>query len=441
VRSIAVLPFRSLGPDRLDEYLRLGLADALITRLGYVQRLEVRPTGSVRSFLDGPVDPVAAGRALGVDAVLEGQIQRNGARTRVTVQLVGVRRAATVWSEKFDVRSGDLFEIEDTISNAVTRAVVSGLSEGEKLLLTRRRATTPEAYQAYLKGRYYWNRRTQDSFRKGVEAFRHAIEADPEYAPAYAGLADSYNFLGFVPEAKKAAGRALELDATLAEAHAALGNAALFYDFQRTEAEREFRRAIDLSPSYATAHQWLAYDLAAAGRFDQAIAEIRRARDLDPLSLSIATDVGDILYYARRYDEALRECRKAIEMDPHFLQAHLTLGRILEEKGEMEAAIRELSYDELGSDLARAYAIAGRSTQARAILEKLPRFHPTGLWHWERARIFASLGEKDRAFEWLERAYKARYGALVLLGVDPQFDSLHGDPRFDALMRRIGLES
>jgi tetratricopeptide (TPR) repeat protein len=271
--------------------------------------------------------------------------------------------------------------------------------------------------------------------------FEQAIGADPRYAPAFAGLADCRNFLGDVPGAKLAARRALELDPNLPEAHAALGNAALFYDYDRSAAERAFREAIRLYPSYSTAHQWLAYCLASLGRFEDALAEIERARTIDPLSLSIATDVGDILLYARRYDDAARECRKAIAMDPHFLQGHVELVQILKAKGDFEGAIEEFSFSERKDLLASAYALAGRRNEARRLLAEFSAASPvhTGAWHWSAARVFASLGETDNAFASLQQAYESRFGQLVLLNVDPDADQLRSDPRFADLLRRISV--
>ena len=395
IRSIAVLPLKQLSRASRDEYLGLALADSLITRLGRIEKLSVRPTAAVRSFGSETQDPVSAGRALAVEAVLDGQVQRLGDRIRVTVQLIDVSTGAALWTDKIDVESGDLFAVEDAISENLASRLASDIPRTAVARRPAGRATSREAYEAYLRGRFEWNKRTEEGFLHGAALFEQAVGLDPRYAAAYAGLADCRNFLANAPAAKRAANRAIELDPDLAEAHAALGNAALFYDYDRPGAERQFRDAIRLNRSYATAHQWLAYCLVSLRRFDEALDEIRQARAIDPFSPSIATDVGDILLYARRYDDAARECRKAIEMDPHFLQGHVELGQILKAKGDFEGAIREFALSERKDLLASAYALSGRRDEARRLLAEISAIRPGYAGGWQ---LLASLGERDRAF-------------------------------------------
>lgn len=437
VRSIAVLPFRPLKADDPDAFLGLALADSIITRLGRLRGVSVRPTGAVAAYAATREDPIAAGRALQVDAVLDGQVQETGDRVRVTAQLVDVSRRSPLWSQTIDVPRTDLFAIEDSVSEAVERELTGARSAPPA------RRVSPAAYEAYLRGRYYWNRCTEDSLRRAQRLFREAIDADPTYARAWAGLADAHNVVGEHLEAADAARRALDLDPSLGEAHAALGNVALFHDFDVDAAQREFARAIAANPSCAEAYQWRAYGLAAVGRFADAQAAIENARALDPLSLSIQTDVGDILYYARRYPEAEREIRRALDMDPHFAEAHLVLASIFQETGRAREAVAELETADRRDQfartyapaLARAYALAGQPDRARAIETSFP----DGYCPACRARILAALGERDRAFEQLDAALRERFGPLILLGVDPQFDPLRSDPRFAGLLGRLRL--
>ncbi|HWZ86720.1 MAG TPA: tetratricopeptide repeat protein, partial [Thermoanaerobaculia bacterium] len=436
IRSVAVLPFRPIVMPADDEFLGLALADSVITRLSRVPRLEVRPTGAIRGLGARPPEPVAAGRALRVDAVLDGQIQEMGGRVRVTLQLVGVGNGTPLWSERFDASRANLFELEDALAEGVARELAAGRESLPRA--APRRHPSPAAYEAYLRGRYDWNKRTDPANRESQDFFRRAIEIDPSFAPAWAGLADAHSLVGQADEAKAAAQRAIELDPDLAEAHAALGNGSLFHDFDLAAAELHFQRAIALNPSYATAHQWSAYGLAAAGRFDEAVDRILKARALDPLSLSIATDVGDILYYAGRYAEAERAVRGALEMDEHFAQAHNVLGDVLLAGNDFQGALRE--YEKAGPPAAIALALAktGRTQEARAIAERLRASDPDR-FDVLRAHILLELGERDEAFEELERAYRTGMGDLIMIGVNPGFAALRSDPRFSDLLRRLRL--
>lgn len=469
IRSIAVLPFKPLHEVQGDDYLGLGLADALITKLGNLRQIEVRPTGAVRRYTDFGQGAVAAGRELGVDAVLEGSFQRDGDKLRVTVQLVSVRDASPMWTQTFDTAWTDIFSVQDAISEQLARALALTLTAEEKQGLAKRHTTDPAAYDAYLKSRYFWNKRTAEGYKKAIEHANQAIARDPAYALAHAALADSYALLGSTPSdvlprqeamerARAAALRALALDDMLAEAHTSLAFVKMHYDWQWDEAELEFQRAIELDPGYATAHHWYAYCLVARRRYEASIAAIRRAHDLDPLSVIISSDVAEIYYFAGRYDDAIRQARQTLEMDPSFALARRVLGWSLQRQGKHDAAIEELqrawSISELerastGSSgnefllgaLANAYATAGRHAEARKILRELrPRTGRQFGWDQEVLMVYAALGETSRALGMLERSQRERYG-LILMAVDPRFDPLRGEQRFVDLLRRMGLPS
>ncbi|SRR6266404_1499385 len=454
--SLAVLPFKPLGPDGDDEYLGLGIADALITRLSNVRQILVRPTSSIFKYAGSRQDPVIAGRELKVDSVVEGSVQVSGDRIRVTVQLVSIADEASLWAEQLDVKFTDIFAVEDSISQRVVEALTLKLTGEEQKLLSKHHTENTEAYQVYLRGRYFLNKRTTRCIKKAAEYFQQAIQIDPSYALAYAGLADSLTLLvtweplppleGF-PKAQSAAARALEIDPTLAEAHASMGHL-LLHTWHWEDAESAFRNAIDLNPGYASAHQWYSEYLAAMGRFDEAVAEIRRAQELDPLSPNQNSDVGWVLYYARRYDEAIDQLRHAVEMDPEFLQAHVLLGQAYTQKAMYEEAIAEFdrAMDLSGKGrlsillVGHAYAVSGRTREALAAIDKLNALSKERYFSPYRvALIHAGLGDNDQAFEWLERGYQKRDAWLIWLKVDPALDRLRSDQRFPDLLRRVGL--
>jgi len=459
VRSLAVLPFKPLVAAARDEYLELGMADALITRLSNLRQLVVRPTSAIVKYAGAGQDPLAAGRDLRVDAVLDGRIQRAGDRIRVTVQLIQVGDGRPLWAETFEQQWTHIFAMQNSISEKMTEALRFTLSGEEKKRLARRDTDSAEAYQLYLKGRYCWNKRTEEWLRKGIQFFQQAIEADPGYALAYVGLADSYTQLAIVdigglrpkeafPQAKEAAARALSIDQTLAEAHATLGFAGLHYDWDWPGAEREVKRAIELNPNYATAHQWYGLFLSAMGRHDEAIREATRAHDLDPVSLAISRGVAFRPYEARRYDQAIESARKTLELEPSFAPVRYVLGLAYVQKASFERAIGELQQAVTLSGgnptyigaLGFAYARAGRKGDARTVIADLEelskrRYVPP----YNIALIYTGLGENDRAFEWLQKAYEERSSRLVWLKVVPEVDSLRADPRFQDLLRRVGL--
>jgi TolB-like protein len=456
-RSIAVLPFKPLGRDDGDEYLGLGMADALITRLSNIRQVNVRPTSAVSKYAGERKDPIAAGRDLNVESVVDGSIQRSADQIRVTVQLVSVKDGSALWAGKFDEKFIDIFSIEDSISEQVVGALTLKLTGDERRLLARRYTQNTRAYQEYLKGRYYLNKRTTPWLRKSVDHFQHAIDLDPDYATAYAGLADSYTLLvnwdtmppgeGF-PKAKAAAGRALQIDDSLAEAHVSLGHT-LLHTWEWQDCERSFKRAIALNSSYAPAHQWYAEYLTAMGRFDEAIAEALRAQELDPLSIVHGADVGFMLYYARRYDEAIERLQHTIDMDPDFWVPHHKLGQVLTQKGMHEQALAEIDKAMVLSGksslavllIGHGYAAAGRRSEALTVLDQLNELSKRRYFSRYRvASIYAGLGMSDQAFEWLEQAYELRDARLIWLKVDPVLDGLRSDDRYEDLLRRVGFD-
>ena len=445
IHSLAVLPLRPilLPPDQ--EFLGLALADAVITRLGYARSLTVRPTSAVRSLSDGTKSPVDAGRALRVDAVLDGRIQQSAGRTRVTVQLIDVSDGRNLWSQKFDVETKDLFTLEDSIAESVAGTLAANLSEGETKRVGRDRPAKPEAYEAYLRGRFFWNQRNEAATWKAHDQFERAIGLDPNYALAYAGLADTLNALQFrvfdPARARAAAEKALSLDDKLAEAHASLGNTSLFADWNFAEAEKHFRRAIDLNPSYATAHQWYAYCFLARGNMAGALAEVEKAETADPLSPSIGVDLSDMLYFAGRYDESIAAARRVLELDPGFGQAEQAVARALLVKGDLDGAKQAgLAMAHLGEAFPDSYLaiLAARRGDRGQAEELLGRVANPERWITEAA-VAVALGDKDRALAALEDGFRRRDGEILILGADPQWDPMRSDPRFIDLLRRIGV--
>ena len=457
IKSIAVLPFKPLVANNRDESLELGMADTMIARLSNIHEINVRPISSVRRYSALEQDPIAAGREQRVDAVLDGQIQKAGDKVRVTVRLLRISDGAPLWSSQFDENMTDIFAVQDSISERVTSALAVTLTNDEKHEISKRYTTDTEAYQLYLKGRYQLTRLTDDGFLKGRDFFQQAIDKDPDYALAYASLADAYNRLAdfnalaskeAFPKAREAAQRALKLDESLAEAHTALATVNFGYDWDFPTAAREFRRAIEINPSYSDGHQMNSYYLATMGRFDEALAEMKRALELDPISLEKTTGIGEILYQQRRYQEAIEQYRKALEMDSNSGFTHWALGRPLLAQGKFNEAIAEFqkaiplsgdSPDE-PSELARAYALAGRRDEALRIIDELKKLSerkhvsPSVL-----AAIYAALGDKNQAFALLNKAFDERDFVMVMLKTEPMFDPLRSDPRFAELVRRVGL--
>jgi TolB-like protein/Flp pilus assembly protein TadD/tRNA A-37 threonylcarbamoyl transferase component Bud32 len=457
--SIAVLPFKLMTApqrgDSGDEFLGVGLADALITRLSNVRRLVVRPTSSILPYVAREADALTAGDELGVGFVLDGYVQRAGDRLRVSVQLLNVNERTTVWAEAFHENFTDVFGIQDAISTQVAQALVPRLSGFERKQLAKHGTDNPEAFEAYLRGRYYLNLVTPDGFRKALAHFERAVALDPTYALAYSALADCYFYMGAFSTAppsecaetsRRMAERAIALDDTLGEAYTILGYNTYYHDFDPAEAERLLRYGLQLNPNHAAGHMWYSVPLVARGDFDQAVTEAGRAAELDPASPFNQQHLSWILYQARRFDEALEETRKVVESAPDFNHVHGTYGWMLRHAGRYEEAIEqgrravELSGETpwLAASLAATYARAGRTNEARDILQQLEEVSANRyVSPYNLAFVHLYLGERERALQLLEEALQTRDGWLVWMPVEPQLDPLRDDPRFTALLQRM----
>jgi TolB-like protein/Tfp pilus assembly protein PilF len=456
LHSLAVLPLANVSADPNAEYLSDGITESIINSLSQLPGLRVMARSAVFRYKGREVDPLEVARELDVRAVLTGRVLYLGNRLIIRTELIDSADGRQIWGEQYDREPLDIIAVQGEISRDISEKLRLRLTGQQKQLLTKRYTEDTGAYHAYLKGRYHWNKRTEDGFRKGIECFQQAIEKDPNYALAYAGLADCYNLLNSygalppresAPIIKAAARQALMIDDLLAEAHASLGHVRMMHDWDWPDAAREFLRALELNPNYATAHHWYALYLRALGKFDESLEEIRRAQRLDPLSLIINTVVGAHFYYARQYDEAIAQCRKTLELDSNFHIAYGVIGAAYTEKGMYEEAIAELQKAislSSGSDalamLGYAYSVAGHGSEARKVLNRLRRL--SDLKYVEPASmaiIYTGLAEKERAFQWLERAYEHRNELLMMLRVDPRLDSLRSDKRFADLLRRVGL--
>jgi TolB-like protein/DNA-binding winged helix-turn-helix (wHTH) protein/Flp pilus assembly protein TadD len=450
-RSIAVLPFKPLNSDPTNDYLSTGMADALIAKLSNIRQFSVRPTSAIIKYAGNSHEAQAIGRELGVDSVLEGTVQKAGERVRVTVQLVNVQERNPVWAKSFDESITDIFAVQDTISEQVAQAMMVKLNGDEQRQLRKHDTDNVEAYQEYLRGRYFWNKRDAPGLTKSLDHFRQAVNLDPNYAQAYAGLADAYTLLvsyrvdSFPPDetvgrSKAAAIKALGLDETLAEAHASLAMIKARYDHDGSGAETEFKRAIELNPNYATAHHWYSEYLAISGREPEAMTEIKRAQELDPLSSVINTTLGERLYFARNYDEAITQLRKTLEIAPDFASAHFMLGLALEQKGRFEEAIAELlkANDNktinltVAASLGHTYALAGHEDKARKILDQLLTEKMSE--PYEIAIVYQGLRDKQQVIGWLRKIKDDNAEMRMLLKHDPRLDSLRSETSLRELL-------
>src|SRR5205814_1094638 len=455
-KSIAVLPFDNLSRDPDNAYFAEGIQDEILTRLAKVADLKVISRTSTQKYKSAPDNLRDIAKQLGVLNILEGSVQRAADQVRVTVQLINATTDAHLWAETYDRKLTDIFAVETDIAKTIADTLHAKLTGSEKSAIAKRPTADTEAYELYLKGRFFWNKRTGPDLRKAIAYFNQAIAKDPNYALAYAGLADAYVLLPpygaasaseSFPQAEAAAKKALELDDALAEAHTSLGQVLVSYDFDFEGSTREFERAITLNPNYATAHHWYGSGPPLSlGEFDRAIAELKRAQQLDPLSLIINADLGSGFVTARRYDDAIAQLRKTIEMDPHFYYAHWNLGEALELKGKLREAFAEYKKAaELNDDplvlslVAQAEAKLGQRDDARKILEQLEQLATRRyVGNYAFALVHIALGEKEKAIEDLDHAYRDRVGPdIALLKVDPMLDPLRGDPRFEALVAKI----
>ena len=451
-KSIAVLPFANLSGDPENAYFADGIKDEILTRLSKIAALKVISRGSTQKFASAPENVRGIAQQLGVTNILQGSVRKAGETVRVTVELLNAQNSTQLWAETFDRKLTDIFQVESEVAQRIATALEATLTGAEKRALTAKPTVNVDAYQAYLKGRYFWNKRTDEGYQKAGEYFRQAIAIDPNYAPAYAGLSDVDQFNAFnavgstelLIDARESAQKAIALDGTLAEPHASLGLLLMNYDWDWVNAEKEFQRAIELNSNYATAHHWYAHTFIAVNRPEEALAEIQRARELDPLSLIINTDTGKMLYFARRYDDAIKQLRETLKMDPNFPQAHIWLGYVCTTTGLYEEAITEFAKVSDNSWapgwLGYVYGFSGRREEAEKILGELKQketaqpIDPHVLFC-----IYCGLGEKDQAFAALEKDYEIRSVGLTSLKVHPSYDSLRSDPRFADLLRRTNL--
>jgi TolB-like protein/DNA-binding winged helix-turn-helix (wHTH) protein/Flp pilus assembly protein TadD len=454
IKSLAVLPLENLSGDGSQDYFSDGMTDELITELGQLSELRVISRSSVMSYkkVRKPLAQIA--QELQVDAVIEGTVLRAGNKIRITAQLVDASTDRHLWAQSYEGDLSNTLALQNHVARDVASQIQLKLSTQERVALRTSRNIDAEAHEAYLKGRFFWNKRTGDDLKRAVEFFNAAIARDPAYAQAYSGLADSYALLGdweygvlkpseALPKAKAAATQALALDNTLSEAHTSLAFALDLYDWDWTAAEREFKSAISLNPNYATARQWYAWHLATLGRNSEAVEEMRRAESLDPLSLIISADMADILLMARRFDESLKQSHKTLEMDSRFAIAHYELGQALTQQHRFPEAIAELQQaitfsggnKTFQSNLAYVYALAGNKEKAKELLTGLTE--PSGglLNPAEVALVYVGLGDNSQAMLWLEKAYRERFNPSVLLR--PCFDPLRSDARFQNLTQRI----
>lgn len=458
IKTIAILPFKPLVAENRDEALEIGMADTLIARLGDTRELVVRPLSSVRRFGSLEQDAVTAGRALGVDAVLDGSVQRWGDGIRVNARLIRVSDGTPLWTGTFDEQFTGIFAVQDVIASKVASALALRLSGDEKRKLTQRYTDNVEAYQLYLVGRFHVFKLTAPDVQNGISYFQKAIEIDPAYALAYAGLSDAYRSLAlgsemppieYLSKSKAAAQKAVELDEALSEAHTTLGITIFWGEWNWDEAERQLKRALELNPNNSDAHLFYAHVLSNTGRHPEALAEVKLARELNPLLPYAGALEGQFLLSAGKTDEALVRLGKTSELEPNFWMPHFFASLVYIDKGMYAEAIaaarltRKLSPLQTVSVAAEGYALAksGRPAEARALLDELlklstTRFVPAS----NMARIYNGLGEKDQALTWLERAFEQRDPRLTFLKVDSRLDNLRNEPRFIELIKRMNLQ-
>jgi eukaryotic-like serine/threonine-protein kinase len=459
IDSLAVLPFVNASGDPNAEYLSDGITESLINSLSQLPHLKVMSRDSAFMYKGKDTDARTVGQALGVRAVFKGRVMQRGDNLDISAELVDARDDSHIWGEQYSRKASDIFALQGDIAKEITTALRMRMTGDDEKSMSKSYTPNPEAYQDYLKGRYWWNKPTEDGLNKAIEYFQQAIAKDPAYALAYAGLADCYSSLGnsgFVPareafpRAKDFAQKALEIDDTLAEAHTSLGYVKTVYDWDWSGAEREYQRSINLNPSSAEAHHFYAVALRRMGRLEESIRELKRAVELDPLSGLLNVDLGGSLYLARQYDAAIEQERKILELDPNFILAHYVLGMAYVQKSMYKEGIAEFQKvlvilpDDVRplSGLGNAYAVAGRRAEAQKVLDQLNdlskrKYVPA----WFRAIIYVGLGEKDKAFEWLEKSYEDRsIGFGSAIKVDPIWDPLRSDPRFADLLHRMNLQ-
>ena len=458
--SVAVLPFENASGDQSMEYLSDGISENIINSLSQLSNVRVVARTTMFTFKGKDADPRAVGKQLGVDAVLTGKVVQRGDTLSIQADLLNVSDGSQTWGEQYNRELTDLVALQGEIARDVSNKLRVKLSGADERALAKTYTENAEAYQLYLKGRFYWNKRTEEGIRKGIEFFQQAADKDPNFALAYVGVSDSYLLLGIpdamtgtlppqesLPKARAAAERALEIDDSLSEAYASRAHVK-WKERDWAGSEVDFKRSVELNPNYANARLFYGLYLSNLGRHEEALKELRRAQEIDPLSLPINASVGFALFYARRYDEAVEQGKKAVEMDAGFALGHQRLGMAYALKGMYGEAIAEsrqaMNYSK-GAPLATvslgyAYAVAGNRREAEKVLSELTDFSarryvsPYGV-----ALMYVGLGEREQAFQWLEKAHEERNVELIWIKVDPRLDPLRPDPRFADLMRRVGL--
>jgi TolB-like protein/DNA-binding winged helix-turn-helix (wHTH) protein/Flp pilus assembly protein TadD len=457
IRSLAVLPLENLSHDPSQDYFADGMTDELITELGQISELRVISRTSAMTYKGAHKSlPQIAGE-LNVDAVVEGTVLRSGDQVRITAQLIQASADKHLWAQSYEGDVHQTLALQRQVARAIAEEIQIELTSHERDVLKSVKTVSPDAYEAYLKGRFFWNKRTADGMKEAISYFSQAIEKDPNYAPAYAGLTDSYALAGdwkygvlapkdAYPKAKAAAVKAVELDSTLGEAHISLALCLDNFDWDFSYAGKEFTRGIELSPSYATGHDWYGWHLASLGRNGEALAQVEKSENLDPLSLIISSDLAEEFLIDHRYDEAATQTQKTINMDRFFAPAHYVLGATFVQKHKYDEAIAELQKatqlsegsTAFNANLAYAYAVSGRRSEAVKILADLKNQSQHGFSNApEIALVYVGMNDKDQAMTWLNKAFDERFSPWVLMR--PAFDPLRSDPRFQDLMRRIGL--
>ncbi len=455
IRTLAILPFKPSHATETDSALGLGMADALITKLSNYEQLTVRPTSAIQRYAEANADSLAAGRELGVDALLEGLVQRDNQRIRVTVKLMRTRDGKPLWADTFDDFFTNLFALQDSISGKMAEALALKLTGDEQRLFLKRPTEDTQAYQLYVQGQFYTAKLTQASANKALECYRQALDLDPDYALPYAGMADAYLTLATInrdedwrQKAREAAEQAVRLDDRIADAHRALGLVKMHADWDWAGAEREFQRALELNPSHAMTRLNYSVLLTALARHEEAINEIEKARQLDPISEPINRDMAWTYYCARQYERSIEQCKKILEMSSDQGFAYRQLGKNYLQLGKPEAAIAEFKRslnlfrapEAESAELAQAYVQAGNRTQAETILTQIQRLSQQKPGYAYRVALaYACLQDTKQAFAWLERAMQERATAMIYLRVEPQFDMLKADKRFAELLRRLNL--
>ena len=454
ISSIAVMPFVNESGNADVEYLSDGMTETLIASLSQLPNLNVKARSSVFRYKGKETTPQTIGKELNVQALLNGRVVQRGEQLTLSLELIDAETENVIWSERYDRKQADLISLQNEIARDVSSKLKTKLSGADEQKLVKTYTTNPEAYKLYLQGRFYWNKREEKDFRKALEFYNQAIALDRNYVLAYAGLADTYALLatfGFmptaegIPKAREFARQALLLDESLAEPHTTLAYLSQTHDYDFAEAEPEFKRAIELNPNYATAHQWYGELLTNDGRFDEAEAKFRRALEIEPLSIPINWDYGRFLYNARRFDESVAQHKKTIELDPAFARAHRTLAEVYRIKGDYARAVEErarffdlIGKPETGALVRETFSKAGWIGYLRLLTAENSALKE-GNNSWVLAKAYIDLGEKDKAFGELNKAYENRLSSLCWLKVEPQLDPLRSDPRYQELLKRVGF--